>query len=152
MFTISLGLNFGICRFLTDFVSDLEENLRQLDALAKQFKGLSIEQQAEMKLLFVDIIQFYSDARELSQMRPVRNEIRIYVQTLRFFLVFQIHASIFRLKRYHCVCVHGILCCFILQFVSTNKRCKSHRTIHCHAYLMARFVAAPHSLRSAIIS
>lgn len=69
MFTISLGLNFGICRFLTDFVSDLEENLCQLDGIAKQFKGLSIEQQAEMKLLFVDIIQFYSDARELSQIR-----------------------------------------------------------------------------------
>lgn len=66
VFAITLGLNYGICCFLTDFISDLEENLRQLDTAAKHFKKLSPTELIEMKKNFIDVIQFYGDSRELS--------------------------------------------------------------------------------------
>lgn len=84
VFAITLGLNYGICCFLTDFILDLEENLRQLDTKAKHYKKLSPTKLIEMKTNFIDVIQFYGDSRELSYQIKTSLTNQILIKTVFF--------------------------------------------------------------------
>lgn len=68
LFIYTLLLPIGFCLFLEDFISDIEENLHQLsDDLHRIGENLSnIEQKIEIKMKFFDIMEFHSEARQLS--------------------------------------------------------------------------------------
>lgn len=68
LFIYTLILAIGFCLFLEDFISDIEENLRELnDDLHRTLDNVSnIDQHFEMKIKLFDIIEFHSEAKQLS--------------------------------------------------------------------------------------
>lgn len=69
LFTCTLILTPGLCLSVKDFVLDIEENLRQLNAIiaSNENKVLKIRQQIEIKAKIFDIINFHSEAMQLSK-------------------------------------------------------------------------------------
>lgn len=68
LFVVTLILVIGICNFGVSFVSDIEENLRNLndDIVLSTEQKLSSIEWTEIRVKFIEIIQFHADAKELS--------------------------------------------------------------------------------------
>lgn len=69
LFVVTLILVIGICNFGVSFVSDIEENLRNLNddiVLSTEQKIVSSIEWTEIRAKFIEIIQFHADAKELS--------------------------------------------------------------------------------------
>lgn len=69
VYALGVNLTFGFSVFLTNFVTDIEEKLRQFNVKLNKWKMkncLNMRQRGELKNDLIDIIQFYSDTRELS--------------------------------------------------------------------------------------
>lgn len=68
LFVVTLILVIGICNFGVSFVSDIEENLRNLndDIVLPTEQKLSLTEWTEIRAKFIEIIQFHADAKELS--------------------------------------------------------------------------------------
>lgn len=64
---VVLCLISGFCIFCSELVSDLQENLRQLNEhLVKSTTShFPVDEQNEMRSKLIDIIQFHSEAKEL---------------------------------------------------------------------------------------
>lgn len=63
MYAITLVLNLGYCYILSDFISDLETNLRQFDKDCNTDCNGTIQKQKEIKHKLWEIFQFHADAR-----------------------------------------------------------------------------------------
>lgn len=66
VFACSLNTTIGHCVYAADFVTDLEESLREFN---EQFDGknenrMDSRKQLEIQRNFIEIIEFYSNARE----------------------------------------------------------------------------------------
>lgn len=69
LFTCTHVLIVGFCLSVTDFVLDIEENLRRLNKniAGDKNKKLTIKEQTELRKNIFDIIEFHSEAKELSK-------------------------------------------------------------------------------------
>lgn len=65
LFVCTLTLTVGFCLFVTDFILDLEENLRQLNEIISTTSNdaLNIEDHLEAREKFFGIIQFHAEAK-----------------------------------------------------------------------------------------
>lgn len=79
IFIIALTLSTGFCWFVTTFVSDLEENLRELNAeiIAMEHMNGHNMRRTKIKEKIVGIIQFHSEAKELSILISILGFIQI---------------------------------------------------------------------------
>lgn len=66
VFAASLNTTIGHCVYVADFISDLEENLRKFNEEFTKMNGIKMNsrKKLEMQLKFVELVKFYSDARE----------------------------------------------------------------------------------------
>lgn len=66
VFAASLNTAIGHCVYVADFISDLEENLREFNEEFTKMNGIKMNsrKKLEMQLKFVELVKFYSDARE----------------------------------------------------------------------------------------
>lgn len=64
MFTCALAITFTLCLFVTDFISDLQENLLHLNEslIESEEKDKTIAGKIKIKKSFVGIITFHSEA------------------------------------------------------------------------------------------
>lgn len=77
LFVVTLILVIGICNFGVSFVSDIEENLRNLndDIVLSTEQKLSSIEWTEIRVKFIEIIQFHADAKELSNFDSTKYQI-----------------------------------------------------------------------------
>lgn len=66
VFACSLNTTIGHCVYAADFVTDLEESLREFNEHfeGKNKNSMNPQKQLEIQKNFFEIIEFYSNARE----------------------------------------------------------------------------------------
>lgn len=64
LFTCALTITITFCLFVTDFISDLQENLLHLNEslIGTERKDQTIADEIKIKKSFIDIITFHSEA------------------------------------------------------------------------------------------
>lgn len=62
----SMGSTIGHCVYTADFITDIEESLRELNEefIEINYQQMSYRKQLDVKKKFIEIIEFYSKARE----------------------------------------------------------------------------------------
>lgn len=68
IYAAAVSFTIGFCLFIANFALDLEEKLHQLNQyiISLKDKELSAIERIELKKKFIQIVQFHSEARELS--------------------------------------------------------------------------------------
>lgn len=71
VYTCILTAITGFCMFIADFASDIKENLRQFNETLNSIKDnkITIDDRVILVKKLNEIIEFYSEARELSVVR-----------------------------------------------------------------------------------
>lgn len=116
---IILILIVGFCVFVTAFVSDIEESLRQLNSdviAAHEMKNLTKREQLKMKEKLFDIIAFHSESIRLTKRFSRTNQKLImayflYATMCACSLFLQIHMVIDD-KAFFCIAIVSFWCFF----------------------------------------